>query len=274
MSRLKGYVYVLGVLSPVVLVMSLINGLWGLFVIALIIFVFSAYIMYKVIEQRRLMSQLDDIRLFFDKIENLELDFIQTSFEKSIRVSENGMPSSLRYISPDDMIAITQLNLLLQVLDINNDEIKEKMKTFLELRPTDPKVYRYGVIYMYAMLLHNQVDAFKEMFQVFDETLTSRTEYRVMNIKPGQITLFDKSIQINYIMLKKFYKAYTNDVEAHDALLSHEPVRKIDEFFYSVLIEHYAVNIENKNLLTDYEDMINDKNEFISSYAIKELVIK
>lgn len=268
MSRAVGYAYFFVAIAPLMVIVSISQDTYVWLIIYMPFLLLSVFLVYKHMVALRLKTQMTSTTQFFEKMLNLELDDLNQQFQDVLVYTDSRGRSFRKTISMDDKDSIEMLHWMLRLIEKGNSDVETLMNDFLEYRPTDPRYYKYSGIVLYGYLLNDRIEDFVGIYKTFKETLMSRTEYRVMGRLPGEFRLFDKWIGLDFSFLDLMYLIYGEGKDLETDILSYKTRDAYHRNLYLIILDQYFKSIENRSLLSDYEEEYNQAVLLRSTYKM------
>ncbi len=187
-----------------------------------------------------------------DKVKNLDTDLYEhystltKGFTFEFTVGEEiGMP-----IDDNDKLRIEHLVVML---------VKHPRyfllyrRQFEEMHQTSGKYYQLMHIYALSYLLDNDVTKFIIHYGHYKNTIAERPEVRIMGQLMSRISFGLDEYDVPEGLLNLLYIHYAKDKDVSKLITKFQPVCKLDEMVYTILLHYYWKNNENKAMLEDIE---------------------
>lgn len=271
MSRMVGYSYFFVGVMPFVVYLAIFEGMWPLVIVYAPFFGLSVYLVYRHLLTLKAKSNMTKASEFLMLIENLELDHLDVKFQEVLRSMDSNGRVTVRYVGDDEKEAIDMIDWMLRLLEKDNAKVKQLQEEFSLYRPTDTRFYRYAGIVFYAYLMDHNMEDFVKRYKVFQDTLMSRTEYRVMNRMPGTVKFFDGEIALDFKLLDILYSYYGKGEDVFTEVTSYTVQNRYQKVLYEILLKHYSEDSEKPSIMTDFEEDYQWALGFRETYKAVEL---
>ena len=271
MSRGVGYAYFFCVMMPFVLYLAIFEGMWPILIIYIPIFALSIFLVYRHMQTMKARGEMTRASEFLEYIENLELDDLDYKFRDVLVYTDPSGRTTSKHIGIDERESLELINLMLALLEEENQEIEKLQNEYIAYRPTDSKRFKYAGIAFYSYLIDGRISDFVTTYKEFKDTLMSRTEYRVMGRKQGDIKLFDGVISLDFDFLDLMYAYYGQGKDVFSNVMTYEIKNNYHRILIHIIIEKYAKDTENSSIMSDFQEDYDKAVSFRKDYVAKKI---
>lgn len=125
---------------------------------------------------------------------------------------------------------------------------------FETINHTDGMYYQLMHIYALYYLLENDVTKFQVHYKLYKDTISLRSESRVLNEKLYRIAFGQDYYDIPVYLLDTMFEYYVLDKPIDHEIMKFHPKCPLDEMIYITILYHYLKTTENQKMLSDIED--------------------